>query len=55
MDPADIDSQEKKPAGVGPMAGTVIIVVLLIAGGVYFLVEQYKNFNTPPIEENLNI
>jgi hypothetical protein len=48
--PDDLKARkEKRDGGVGPIVGIVIIVLLLIAGGIYFLVTQeIERQNTPP-------
>ncbi len=37
MHDANTPSERTKPAPVGPTVGTIIIVILLVIGGVYFL------------------
>jgi hypothetical protein len=44
----------KKEHGVGPMAATVIIVILVAAAGIYFLVQESQRLHAPPVEEQLN-
>ena len=48
------EAQEKNGGGIGPIAATIIVVILLAIGGVYFLLQEKARFNTPPIQENLN-
>ncbi len=36
---------KKQEGGVGPLVGIVIIVVLLLAGGIYFLITQAKQIH----------
>jgi hypothetical protein len=44
----------KKEQGIGPVAATVIIVLIVAIGGLYFLYQEHKRFNAPPVEEQLN-
>lgn len=44
----------KKEHGVGPMAATVVIVLLVAAAGIYFLIEENQRLHAPPVEEQLN-
>lgn len=40
--------------GIGPIAGAVIIVLLVAAAGIYFLLQEQKRLHTPPIEQTFN-
>lgn len=53
MEAPDIEVKEKEQ-GIGPMAATVIIVLLVAAAGLYFLMQESKRLHAPPIEEQLN-
>ncbi len=39
---------------VGPIVATVIVVVLLALGGLYFFIQGKARFHTPPVQEQLN-
>jgi hypothetical protein len=40
---------------VGPMAAIVIVVILLALGGIYFFITQeMKLHQTPPVQEQVN-
>lgn len=45
-------TEEKKPAetGIGPMVGTIIIVILFAIGGIYFLLQQKERLQQTPVE-----
>jgi len=45
---------ERKESGVGPIAGTVIIVILLVLGGIYFFVTQEMKLHQQPQNEQVN-
>jgi hypothetical protein len=44
----------KNEGGIGPMAGIIIVVILLALGGLYFLLEESARVHAPPLQENLN-
>ena len=46
--------EAKNEGGVGPIIATIIVVILLALGGVYFLIQENARFHTPPVQENLN-
>ncbi|MBP9710948.1 MAG: hypothetical protein KBD50_01670 [Candidatus Pacebacteria bacterium] len=44
--------EQKQEHGVGPIAGVIIIVAIMLIGGVYFLLmETNKEVPTPSTEE----
>lgn len=53
MDSPEPAHQEKDP-GIGPIAATVVIVLLVALAGIYFLRQESKRLHTPPVEEQLN-
>jgi hypothetical protein len=59
LGPAAGSSIEKggQSGGKGPLIGTVIVVILLIAGGVFFLADRMKKTNTelPPDAATLEL
>ena len=54
MDPAPEPMMEKKEGGTGAIVGTIVVVILIALGGIYFLFEEHARSQQPPIEENLN-
>lgn len=55
MDASDSSPADaKKETGIGPMAGAIIIVILVALGGIYFLYQENVRVHTPPVQENLN-
>lgn len=55
MEPSETPLTEgTKAGGIGPMAGIVIVVILLAVGGMYFLYQEQQRIHAPPIEEHLN-
>ncbi|HVV38823.1 MAG TPA: hypothetical protein VHD31_00680 [Candidatus Paceibacterota bacterium] len=49
--PSPQDRNQKPEQGVGPLFGIVIIVVLLLAGGIYFLFMQEQSRNAVPANQ----
>jgi len=49
------EPQEKeKEQGIGPIAATLIIVLLVAAAGIYYLLHENQRFHTPPAQEQFN-
>lgn len=46
--------EHKQEPGIGPIAGAVIIVLLVAAAGIYFLLQGSKRLHTPPVEQVFN-
>jgi len=53
MDAPDIHGR-KEDGGIGPMAGAVIVVILVALGGLYFFWQENQRIHTPPVQETLN-
>lgn len=61
MDTAPLPTGDENPkqdqrSGVGPMAGIIIVVILLALGGIYFFITQGMKSNAapPPGQEQAN-
>jgi hypothetical protein len=39
---------------LGPTTGIVIIVILVVLGGIYFLLKENARLHTPPVQQQLN-
>lgn len=61
--PESQSTNEKEPGpprraegetGIGPVAGVLIIVLLLAVAGVYFFRHEQKRLHTPPVEQQFN-
>ena len=48
------DEEKKSESGIGPIAGTVIVVILLALGGIYFFITQEMKLHQQPVNEQVN-
>ena len=56
MDIPSPEDRKKQEHGVGPMAGIVIVVLVLLLGGIYFLVmDQQKGAEPAPNSEQASL
>lgn len=39
---------------IGPLAAIVILILLFVAGGVYFFLHEKARLNTPPVQQTIN-
>lgn len=50
-DPRSYAEETKSPGGAGPISATIIIVLILLVAGVYFLVQQERHVRAMKAEE----
>jgi hypothetical protein len=54
MDAPETPEQKEREQGIGPLAGALIIVILVVMAGVYFFIQESKRFHAAPIQEQFN-
>jgi hypothetical protein len=58
MDPSPFDTNEQprgKEGTLGPLSATIVIVLILLIAGVYFLVQQERHLRTLRVEQQAQL
>jgi hypothetical protein len=57
MDPSPFDTNEQrsKEGTVGPLSATIVIVLILLIAGVYFLVQQERHLRTLKLQQQAQL
>jgi len=53
MDESPVVEREEK-MGFGPVVAIAILIVMFLAGGVYFFLNEKARLTTPPVQETIN-
>ncbi len=49
--PLPTEPEVKKEGSLGPMSATIIIILIVLIGGVYFLVQQERHIRAMKLQE----
>ncbi len=51
METTPSQEEQKRESGVGPIAGVIIVVAIMILGGIYFLLMETNKEELTPTQE----